>query len=331
MTNISNREEFQKLINKYVQGIATAEEINFLEEYYTQFDDKSKGLSHLSDLQKKELKDEMRGVIHRSITKDNTIQRKLNIFKIAAAVTVLILSTLFLLRGPSSEDIVGIEETTVSNDLVYVETTSAEKHIYLSDGSYVLLSPGSSLTYIENFDSNIREIELVGEAFFDIYRDTLRPFIVHSNGVETEVLGTAFSISSYSKTDSFRLVVSHGKVQVSADEVSLGILEKQDEMILNRANGEVLRRKIEDEKIAHIEPEEFVMDDMEIAKAIDIIAKRWDCWVELESQALGQCRFTTSFMRGDSLEEIMAVISGVVGAEYRIEGNVVYLKGNGCN
>lgn len=76
-----------------------------------------------------------------------------------------------------------------------VETTpGVKKTIHLPDGSIIKLNADSRVIFAELFDASTREITLQGEAFFDVAKDSLRPFIVHTGDISTQALGTSFNI-----------------------------------------------------------------------------------------------------------------------------------------
>jgi transmembrane sensor len=87
--------------------------------------------------------------------------------------------------------------------------------IQLSDGSIVRLNSSSSLTYDKNFGKNIREVSLIGEAFFDVTKDSSHPFIIHTNVIDIKVLGTAFNVKSYPGDQNTETSLIRGKVEVT--------------------------------------------------------------------------------------------------------------------
>lgn len=87
----------------------------------------------------------------------------------------------------------------------------------LEDGSIVYLAEKSTLKYPEHFATDKREVNLQGEAFFDVARKQRQRFTIETEKVRVEVLGTAFNVRS--KDDSsFSLSVKRGKVRVSLKE-----------------------------------------------------------------------------------------------------------------
>ncbi|MEQ9289392.1 MAG: DUF4974 domain-containing protein [Cyclobacteriaceae bacterium] len=87
--------------------------------------------------------------------------------------------------------------------------------VWLNDGTKVILNAETSLKYPEYFNDSIRMVFLSGEAFFEVERDTLRPFVIVSNNIETTVLGTSFNIRSYSEEKEVSVGVVTGRVQVT--------------------------------------------------------------------------------------------------------------------
>ena len=101
-----------------------------------------------------------------------------------------------------------------------IEITSNEKgkEILLADGSMVWLNKDAVLTYPEKFDKNTRNVELSGEAFFEIEKNPNKPFIINMSNATVEILGTSFNINT--KEDETEIIVATGKVKVSGTDNS---------------------------------------------------------------------------------------------------------------
>ncbi|MGN6416501.1 MAG: FecR domain-containing protein [Pseudobacter sp.] len=90
----------------------------------------------------------------------------------------------------------------------------------LPDGTRVWLNAMSSIRFPVSFPGNSREVSISGEAYLEVEKDAARPFIVHSNGITTEVLGTAFNVNAYGDEDATRITLINGKVVVRNAEQS---------------------------------------------------------------------------------------------------------------
>lgn len=88
--------------------------------------------------------------------------------------------------------------------------------LQLSDGSIVHLNANSTFRYPINFmPDGKREVFLSGEAYFDVVTDTEHPFIVSTQELDIEVLGTEFSVNAYKEVEGETVVLVEGKVNVS--------------------------------------------------------------------------------------------------------------------
>ena len=84
----------------------------------------------------------------------------------------------------------------------------------LADGTTVWLNGDSKLHYENDFTGSTREVTLEGEAFFDVVKQTERPFIVHTSGIDIKVLGTAFNVKSYPEDKNVETTLYRGSVEV---------------------------------------------------------------------------------------------------------------------
>lgn len=88
--------------------------------------------------------------------------------------------------------------------------------ITLPDGSMVILNAGSSMTFPSQF-GNTREVRLNGEAFFEVVKNTEKPFTVHSGAISTTALGTSFNIRHYPDEPISTVSLATGKVVVESE------------------------------------------------------------------------------------------------------------------
>jgi ferric-dicitrate binding protein FerR (iron transport regulator) len=87
--------------------------------------------------------------------------------------------------------------------------------IRLPDGTSVWLNAGSKLTYEKDFGENIREVNLTGEAYFDVVRNVQKPFIIHTKALDIKVLGTRFNVKSYPDEKTTETSLIKGSIEVT--------------------------------------------------------------------------------------------------------------------
>ncbi|MFT5723962.1 MAG: transmembrane sensor [Bacteroidia bacterium] len=137
------------------------------------------------------------------IVKPETVMRRMPMLIRVAAVLAVVATISFViisqLKGP--------------NPMVEVHATETGQEVVLEDGSEIELNETSTLEYSTHFRGKTREVVLTGEAFFEIARDTTKPFVVHANDIDIKVLGTSFNVNAHSK-DSVEVQVETGIVEL---------------------------------------------------------------------------------------------------------------------
>jgi len=123
-----------------------------------------------------------------------------------------------------------------------VAKPGARTKLVLPDGSQVWLNSGSKLNYQNDFNSRIREVELEGEAFFDVVPSIgpageKIPFVVHASSINITVVGTAFAIKSYPQDETVEATLLRGMIEVSRKDNPNGpkvILKPNEKLIFNK-------------------------------------------------------------------------------------------------
>lgn len=111
----------------------------------------------------------------------------------------------------------GDETLEITEDIIYnkIETPLGGKYqVNLPDGSKVWLNSASSLRFPALFSGNTREVELSGEAFFDVASNKNKPFKVITKDQIVEVLGTQFNINSYGDEETIKTTLIEGSVKI---------------------------------------------------------------------------------------------------------------------
>ena len=171
----------------------------------------------------------------------------------ASLLTVVVVLGAYLLNI-GSHDQVSAESTVDSTaseslpgySMEFVVTEDSLKSVRLPDGTKVWLNESSQISYGKTFNRIIREVHLQGEAYFEVRRDSLRPFIIRAGQSETRVLGTSFNLKAYSQSYP-ELTVVTGRVTFSQeDSDKLLVLSAGEQGILNEQAGQLIKRQNQD-------------------------------------------------------------------------------------
>lgn len=128
---------------------------------------------------------------------------------------------LFLgIRMMSSKELTKSEQLVASTGSNEISTRNGSRSskIQLPDGSTVWLNAGSKLEYDKSFGNILREVTLIGEAYFDVVKNPAKPFIVNTNTAKVKVLGTAFNVRSYPEDNKIETSLIRGSVEVTLNK-----------------------------------------------------------------------------------------------------------------
>lgn len=137
----------------------------------------------------------------------------------------------------------------------------SKTQLQLPDGSIVWLNAGSNLTYDKNFGKDLREVNLTGEAFFEVTKNPEKPFIVHTGSADIKVLGTTFNVRSYPDDKTTETSLIKGSVQV--------FVKNRGETYLLKPNQKLV---IENAVVSN-DPEKLLNDRRELRDVSPVIMK----------------------------------------------------------
>jgi ferric-dicitrate binding protein FerR (iron transport regulator) len=180
---------------------------------------------------------------------------------------------------------------------------------FLSDGSKVSLNSESKLIYPQEFSSNLRQVKLEGEAFFEVKKNTKKAFIVHANNLDIKVLGTKFNVKSYSTEKYIETTLLSGKVSVALKDTENKIVRKAILLPNQQANYakesmEVKLHQVDAEHFASWREGKLIIDEKPFAEVCRELERWFNVNIQLDKE-LHQKYFYTITITNEPLEEIL--------------------------
>ncbi|WPP51789.1 FecR family protein [Catalinimonas niigatensis] len=199
--------------------------------------------------------------------------------------------------------------------------SGSKSTIYLPDGSVVKLNAESSITYLEGFTDSIRQVLLVGEAFFEVAENKKKPFIVSAAGVDTRALGTSFNVKAYEEDEHVQVVLASGKVKISMplEKNSEEVLLVPGEGVWVEKNTRAMLKQQADLHAALAWKDDLLLFHQASADQIFTTLERW-YGVEItfpEKFSRNSWRFSGEF-QNENLENVLESISYVKNFKYQI-------------
>ncbi len=190
--------------------------------------------------------------------------------------------------------------------------------ITLSDGTVVYLNSASELRYPDHFQDSVRVVYLSGEAYFEVAKDPLKPFIVHTAASDTRVLGTEFNLQAYDAGGSTVLTVSEGKVCFSSKQSNRSVIVMAGERAIT-AGALVSSGIATDNSYSMWKDNKLVIDDKKLTDLIPILERWYDITITLRSAKLKDLRYTGVY-DNPALSEVLKSMSYTMKFNYRLQG-----------
>ncbi len=318
-------------IKKYLEGRASREEMISLaswlenEENRTAFkqiksnwkaglDEQNTSVYTLLELDKFKTK-----LLHESAGKIKKLQ---NLYRYAAIFLLLVaLGSAFLYFSRKSGE-----------DAVFYNTIMAENgqisKALLPDSTVVWLNSGSSLKYDNRFGISNRNVELSGQAYFDVTKNKNFPFVVSCDEININVLGTKFTAETYPDSREINVVLVEGAVELTSvnSKKTFARLRPNEMMVYNKQDHQFKISEVVTEKYTSWREGIIHIYDQPLKDAVVKLQKRYNQQIIVE-KGLEDYKVTFS-IRNENFNDVMDMLLAITSAKAYQKGDIIYLKKN---
>lgn len=236
---------------------------------------------------------------------------------IALAACLLLASSFFLYfysRPPRD---------TTSQLLAYSTAPGQKATVTLPDGTRIYLNSESTLHYPEHFADSIRWISLSGEAFFEVTRDSEKPFVIETERSTTQVLGTAFNLRAYADEGTTTLVVTEGKVSFSDKrDTQQQLMLTANQLGCLDEHQQLTRQPVAPDDYTAWKDNRLVLSDRTLGDIARMLERWYGVKVSISSTELALQRYTGEF-KNPSLARVLKSLAFAIRFTYQIDGHTV--------
>lgn len=215
-----------------------------------------------------------------------------------------------------------MDQQVVYNTIVTPK--GGEYKLNLPDGTRIWVNASSKVRYPLNFAKDSREVQLEGEAFFDVkhIRESERdlPFIVFTNGQKLEVLGTTFNINSYGEQVETTLV--EGAVKLNFKGLAPRYLAPNEQSSYNEKENVVEVREVDPYYTTAWKNQKFAFDDASMYEVMETIARWYDVEVSYEGD-FSESSFNGTISRYEGFENLLEIIELTGKVKFKVSGRRV--------
>ncbi len=199
--------------------------------------------------------------------------------------------------------------------------SGVQTNFILPDGSHIWLNSGSVLKYPNSFRGRLRQVELTGEAYFDIARDPHRPFIVNAGTVNIEVKGTKFDVINYADDPQLEVILESGQVSLysghNGENKPIVSMKPGERATYNKSLNTTSINKVDVEKYTLWKDGVLIFRDDPIYEVTKKLSHKFNVDIELQNPDINEYVYTATFIN-ESLIQILELLKISAPLNYKI-------------
>ena len=238
-------------------------------------------------------------------------------YELAKIAAILIL----FWGGTKLYETTSVKENVIAYQTLYVPA-GQRAELILPDSTHVWLNARRKLVFPISFGKDIRQVELNGEAYFDVIHNEKQPFVVKTPQMDIQVLGTEFNVTAYSSSSDFEVALLRGCIELSSPRLSSNYRMKEKEHI-RLQNNKLISKDISDYDYFRWKEGLICFNNESVATIIEKLKLYYDIDIEVYNQKFINSRYTGKFRTKDGIEQVLRVL--------QIEHKFTYTKNNDLN
>lgn len=214
-------------------------------------------------------------------------------------------------------------------DTVAIAAEKEMVHDTLPDGSTAFLNKGTALSYQYNPRKKRRSVKLQGEAYFDVKHEAEKSFIIETEEVIIEDIGTAFNVTAYPESPTIEVFVETGEVAFyTKDNPGLHLVAGETG-IYDKLSGAFARLTEPDTNVLAYKTRVFNFFNTDLSTIVESLNEVYEVKLRLGNEAIGSCRMNVSF-KGEPIDMIADIIAETFSLTVIKRENDIILDGPGC-
>ncbi len=317
------------LLSKYVDHTISAEELETLRLLVNLSDDDELSLS-LSRLWEKwrfteEVNERVVRDMFSEIQNRTRKERFVMMFrKLARVAAILLIPLLSMLSGYLYFNPVDRNDST--GNLVVRVDKGEKSGVTLPDGTQVKLNAESRLSYTHDFGRELRQVNLEGEAYFEVTRNENKPFVVHTKYLNIEVLGTSFNVYSYECENVMEMALISGqiKLQTCSDPSRVVYLKPNEKALFNKESGVITVEKTDNRFETAWLRGDLVFRSAKLSDVLTKLERRYGVNIHLKDSSLVDDLFT-GYFDSEYIVEVMDLLEKHYDFTYDVRGDDIFI------
>ncbi|MBC9928996.1 FecR family protein [Chitinophaga qingshengii] len=201
-------------------------------------------------------------------------------------------------------------------------------NVKLPDSSLVILRSGATFDYPASFSAGKREVKLNrGEAYFEITKNQQAPFLVTTDWLTIEVLGTTFNVKAYDRSDSVETALVEGAVRITTKgrKPETIVLQPNEKAVYNKTNGKLSISKADMESEIAWMQDTLLFKSTKFSDVIKKLGQKYNTVIKIEGNRYNNDTFTGT-LEGENIEVVLSALQLHYHFSYRRSGSMITIQ-----
>ena len=253
-----------------------------------------------------------------------TFRLRAILYGVAAVFLALLISTVSYWLG-------GHQVRDCFTDIVVEAPLGAKTRLVLPDSTLVWLNAGSLLLYAREFNGETRCVYLNGEANFKVAKDLEKPFIVKTEYMDIEALGTVFNVQAYSEDSCSLVTLLSGQVSLETfnemgEKADHALLAPNQSALTDNRKGSISLINVDPSLVNAWIKGIYKFKDEPLSTIVKRLENYYNIHIHLGNSQLGQIRYTGTFSLDQDILDVFRIIDHEKQFVFTRTGNDLYIK-----
>ena len=206
--------------------------------------------------------------------------------------------------------------------------TNERMQFVLPDGSLIWLNAESKLTCTDAFGDKTREVQLAGEAYFEVAKDAERPFVVIMDGVRVQVLGTIFNIRAYPDDHEIVTTLAEGSVSFTntQSDTTATILKPGQQLFFDKDNEHIVIREVDCSPYISWKDGRLIFRQTPLNDVFAVMEQTFRIKIVTNNTSLYNRKITATFGSDEKPEDILKVMRQMLKFNFEVKADTIYIK-----
>lgn len=211
-----------------------------------------------------------------------------------------------------------------------IASNQASYEYKLPDSTYVILNKNSLITYDHSFNKRQRKVHLSGEAYFNVVHVPEKEFIVETEGLKIQDIGTSFKVKAYAQDSIVEVMVESGIVKFFSKGNEGIMISKGESGIYRKDNHTFRKSKSDEHNILSFHTHVFLFEDAVLSEVLKKLSSQFNIKISVSNPELLNCHLTVTF-EDEKIQNMMSIIAETLGLKLLKDEQGFVLEGSGCN